>query len=151
MGTRLTFLAVLLLIIAGCGGQGSGDGTTTPEATADTTTETATVPDTQDVPAPEVSTDTAASSVPEQCLPAAKARRGDLQGAPVWVQFCPGVEGLTAPAEIPSDALITHLDSLEALGVDDLPATGRCRARFSRNYRLQVGFSDGTAGICQGG
>lgn len=87
----------------------------------------------------------ASVDAPGACLPSAQARRGTLQGTPQWVRFCPGRHWRTRPAEVPSDALTTHLELLSALTeptvdpADDNP----CRAVLGRTYRLQVGYAGG--------
>ncbi|WP_345263936.1 hypothetical protein [Nocardioides nanhaiensis] len=64
----------------------------------------------------------------------------------MWVLFCPGGQGRTAPAEVPSDALTTHLDLLEGLIRAPTPwgTNSRCAEFGGRTYRLQMGFEDGS-------
>ena len=89
---------------------------------------------------------------PAACLASAEARRGTVDGTPKWVRFCPGADGLTVLAEVPSDALTTHLDLLS--GLTELPADAShedaCRADSSRTYRVQVGYADGQVTEIQG-
>jgi len=86
-----------------------------------------------------------AAEAPEECVGRSEATRDDLEGDAVWARFCPGPDGLTAPAEIPSEALVSHLDRLGELtayrGTAD--EDDRCRPAFTTTYRLQVGFADG--------
>jgi hypothetical protein len=86
------------------------------------------------------------STVPEACAATADARRRTIVGEPVWARFCPGPDGRTAPAEVPSDALTTHLDLLAGLVELDpttSPAAARCRESWGRTYRVQIGYDDG--------
>ena len=87
----------------------------------------------------------ASVDAPATCLPSAEAGRGTIAGTPAWVRFCPGANGRTAPAEVPSVALTTHLDSLSELTESAAGVSQKvvCRAGFSRTYRVQVGFADG--------
>jgi hypothetical protein len=89
---------------------------------------------------------------PAACLPSAEAGRGSVEGTPTWVRFCPGADGLTVLAEVPSDALTTHLDLLS--GLTGLPADSAdqdgCRADSSRTYRVQVGYADGRVAEIRG-
>jgi hypothetical protein len=87
----------------------------------------------------------ASVDAPATCLPSAEAGRGTIEGTPEWVRFCPGANGRTVPAEVPSDALTTHLDSLSDLTESAAGAVQKvvCRAAISRTYRVQVGFADG--------
>ena len=87
----------------------------------------------------------ASVDAPATCLPSAEAGRGTIAGTPAWVRFCPGAHGRTAPAEVPSVALTTHLDSLSELTESAAGVSQKvvCRAGFSRTYRVQVGFADG--------
>lgn len=91
---------------------------------------------------------------PAACVPVAQATRGTLAGTPTWAQFCPGRKGYTASAEVPSDALTTHLDLLA--GLRESPASSadghpRCNSfGNSRTYRLQVGYADGTVALVTG-
>ncbi|WP_183092633.1 hypothetical protein [Nocardioides stalactiti] len=82
-------------------------------------------------------------AAPPDCVAAQEADRGDLAGEPTWVRFCPGPDGLTAPAEVPSDALTTHLDLLSGLTAAVGDPGLDCRRGFSRTYRLQIGYDDG--------
>ena len=66
-------------------------------------------------PAPPVQTESSPGPAPEACLDAAEATRETVKGTPTWAMFCPGPEGRTAPAEVPSDVLTTHLDVLAGL------------------------------------
>ena len=87
---------------------------------------------------------------PAACVEAAEATRQGVAGQPVWARFCPGRRGFTIPAEVPSDALTTHLDLLAGL-VERGTATGmRCRAWSSRTYRLQIGYADGAVATVSG-
>lgn len=91
----------------------------------------------------------AAGSVeaPAACTPYRDATRTTLAGAPTWARFCPGRAGHTAPAEVPSDALVSHLDDLADLTVSEGTATARpgaCHRWSARRYRVQIGFADGT-------
>lgn len=84
---------------------------------------------------------------PDACIPTARATRASLEGTPTWARFCPGRKGYTAPAEVPSDALTSHLDVLA--GLTQAPRTSserspRCDEGNSRTYRLQIGYADGT-------
>lgn len=87
----------------------------------------------------------AAAAAPADCLPSAAADRGSIGGTPQWVRFCPGRDGRTTPAEVPSDALTTHLDLLADLTETTADPSSRatCRATFGRTYRLQVGYPGG--------
>lgn len=95
----------------------------------------------------EDSSTTALSSVeaPAECVERGEATRTTIEGEAVWARFCSGPDGLTAPAELPSDALTTHLDVLGELTdhVGTTDGDDRCRRSFNRTYRLQVGFADG--------
>ena len=87
----------------------------------------------------------ASVGAPATCRPSGEAGRGTVAGTPEWVRFCPGANGRTAPAEVPSAALTTHLDLLSGL-TESAAGTFQkvgCRADFSRTYRVQVGFADG--------
>ncbi len=69
-----------------------------------------------------------------------------MEGAPLWARFCPGSQGSTSPAEVPSDALITHmelLDGLVALRSVGGPRRVGCAGSGARTYRLQIGYDDG--------
>ncbi len=94
--------------------------------------------------------DRTAAPAPAACIDTADATRDSIEGTPVWVRFCPGDEGYTAPAEAPSDALTTHLDLLA--GLDELdevyaggPPPGYPCGELSggRTYEVQIGFADG--------
>ncbi|WP_435747483.1 hypothetical protein [Nocardioides sp. SYSU DS0663] len=85
-------------------------------------------------------------AVPEACLDTAEARRTSIEGTAVWARFCPGPQGRTAHAEVPSDALTTHLDivdDLEVLDPEETSAGERCDGSWGRTYRVQVGYADG--------
>lgn len=85
-------------------------------------------------------------AAPDACVDRADATGGSVAGTPEWARFCPGPRGRTAPAEVPSDALTTHLEQLAGLvEVDerDLTAAARCERWWGRSYRLQVGYADG--------
>ncbi len=90
--------------------------------------------------------------VPAACVTPDQATRTSVEGEALWARFCPGPDGLTAPAEIPSDALTSHLDLLA--GLTDGAGGGKpefdCRATFSRTYRLQIGYADGAVGQVKG-
>ena len=81
-----------------------------------------------------------ATAAPAECLDAADATRGRVEGTPVWVRFCPGEERYTAPAEVPSDVLTTHLELLDGLEDQDARVTSagrRCdEASLGRTYEL---------------
>ncbi|WP_244931559.1 hypothetical protein [Nocardioides sp. W7] len=88
----------------------------------------------------------ASGSAPEACLGSAEATRDSIEGTPVWARFCPGPEGRTALAEVPSDALVTHLDllaGLHHLSAPANPAVARCDGSMGRTYRVQLGYADG--------
>ncbi|WP_040338346.1 hypothetical protein [Candidatus Blastococcus massiliensis] len=73
--------------------------------------------------------DEEALAAPEACVDTAAATRNSVDGTPVWARFCPGPERHTLPAEVPSDALTTHLDllaGLEERGVESPPAGWPC-------------------------
>lgn len=66
----------------------------------------------------------------------------------------PGPEGYTAPAEVPSDALTSHLDVLADLR-ESPGNSGEERPQCnsfgnSRTYRLQIGYADGTVALVTG-
>ena len=66
-----------------------------------------------DEPASSPSSQTRSSSeAPDACIDTAEATRETIAGTPTWARFCPGPEGRTAPAEVPSDALTSHLEAL---------------------------------------
>lgn len=104
------------------------------------------------VPSSTSATPRATVEAPDACLSSADARRRTIAGTPEWVLFCPGATGLTAPAEVPSDALTTHLDLLS--GLTELPAEASheddCRPDSSRTYRVQVGYADGQVAEIKG-
>lgn len=89
---------------------------------------------------------------PDACLSSADAQRRTIAGTPQWVLFCPGEAGLTAPAEVPSDPLTTHLDLLS--GLTESPAEvfhqDGCRRDSSRTYRVQLGYADGQVAEIKG-
>lgn len=91
--------------------------------------------------------DEEAVAAPAECLDAADAARDGVDGTPVWARFCPGPERYTAPAEVPSDALTTHLELLDGLAERDagpISAGWPCdELSPGRTYELQVGYSDG--------
>ncbi|QIK65258.1 hypothetical protein G7072_01910 [Nocardioides sp. HDW12B] len=102
---------------------------------------------------------------PDACVPSAEARRPTTAGAAQWARFCPGGRGRTTPAEVPSDALTTHLELLSGLvELAAEPSTEAsaeasaeapddetvCRPTFSRTYRLQVGYADGQVAEIRG-
>jgi hypothetical protein len=107
-----------------------------------------------DEPASTSSTQPGSSteSAPEACIDTAEATRESIEGSPAWARFCPGPEGRTAPAEISSDALTTHLELLAGL-VEleevDTPADARCGS-WGRTYRVQIGFTDGQVASIDG-
>jgi hypothetical protein len=85
------------------------------------------------------------SEAPNACIDTAEATRETIAGTPMWARFCPGPEGRTSPAEVPSDALTSHLDALvELVELDEgeVPREARC-GPWGRSYRVQVGYSDG--------
>ena len=88
---------------------------------------------------------------PAECVKTRDATRTSTEGEPAWARFCPGPDGLTAPAEIPSDVLTSHLDLLDGLtdGAGGEPEY-ECRATSSRTYRLQIGYADGSVGQVKG-
>lgn len=92
-------------------------------------------------------TDAGVDSSLGRCVASTGAHGTDLEGSAVWVRFCPGGRGRTAPAEVPSDALTTHLELLDEL-THEAAAAGarapRCREFGGRTYRVQVGFEDGS-------
>ena len=87
------------------------------------------------------------AAAPTECLDAADTSRDGVQGTPVWARFCPGQERYTAPAEVPSDALTTHLDLLAGLEERDVRSTSAewpCdEASPGRTYQVQIGYADG--------
>ena len=95
--------------------------------------------------ASETSGATSQVEAPDNCVTSAEAARASVDGTPVWARFCPGPDGRTAPAEVPSDALTTHLDLLTGLAAaTGEPGRGEdCRATFGRTYRVQIGYADG--------
>lgn len=104
------------------------------------------------VPRVASATPPAKVEAPDACLASADARRGTIAGTPQWALFCRGATGFTAPAEVPSDALTTHLDALS--GLAELPAEAPreddCRPGSSRSYRVQVGYADGQVAEIKG-
>ena len=90
-----------------------------------------------------------AAAAPAECLDAADTTRDGVDGTPVWALFCPGEERHTVPAEVPSEALTTHLELLD--GLHGLEAEGvapgeRCgEAGSGRTYEVQIGYADGRA------
>lgn len=100
-------------------------------------------------PAPATLQATSGSSsqsveAPADCLPSAEAERRTIKGTPEWMRFCPGPGGHTAPAEVPSDALTTHLDHLAQLtetAADVSQEEAGCSGAFSRTLRVQVGYA----------
>ncbi|GAA5153377.1 hypothetical protein GCM10023340_35330 [Nocardioides marinquilinus] len=102
-------------------------------------------------PSPTVSEPTGGDTAPPACLPAAEVGRTELGGDAVWARFCPGREGFTIPAEVPADALTSHLDALDdLLLVADRSQPRDCYPLSSRTYRLQVGYADGTVAQISG-
>lgn len=95
----------------------------------------------------DVRVDVQTDSSPGRCVASTGARGTDLDGSAVWVRFCPGGRGRTAPAEVPSDALTTHLELLDEL-THEAAVPGarppRCQESGGRTYRMQVGFEDGS-------
>ena len=66
-----------------------------------------------------------ATTAPAACVDVDDAARDGVGGTPVWARFCPGPERATLPAEVPSDALTSHLDLLAGLAerdAEDAPA-----------------------------
>lgn len=97
-------------------------------------------------PAPPRQIRSSGAPAPDACLDTAEATRESIDGTPLWARFCPGPEGRTAPAEVPSDALTTHAEDLAVLtelAERDLPASARCGRFFGRTYRVQIGYADG--------
>lgn len=97
-------------------------------------------------PAASSQTPSSSGPAPAACIDNAEATRETIEGTPVWARFCPGSEGRTTPAEVPSDALTMHLDlltDLVELGEGDIPADALCRGPWGRTYRVQVGYADG--------
>lgn len=96
----------------------------------------------------------APAAAPAECVDAADATRDGVEGAPVWVRFCPGEERYTAPAEVPSDALTTHLDLLDGLEERDAQTTSAGRpcdeASLGRTYEVQIGYADGGVATISG-
>lgn len=83
-------------------------------------------------------------TAPAACVDTAKASRGSVEGSPVWVRFCPGPRGRTAPAEVPSGALTSHLEQLDDVVIlDAAEEDARCPRSLGRTYRLQIGYADG--------
>lgn len=83
---------------------------------------------------------------PESCVDQTQATRSSVKGTAVWALFCPGAEGRTTPAEVPSDALIAHLDLLASLDETVAPSTPmplECRGSWGRTYRVHIGYADG--------
>lgn len=96
-----------------------------------------------------------AVAVPEACLDAADATRDGVEGTPVWARFCPDPDRYPRHAEVPTDALTTHLDLLDALDELDAGAPAAdpwCEQRSSgRNYEIQIGYADGRVAAVEGG
>lgn len=94
---------------------------------------------------PPASSGTTSDPAPDACLGTAEADRSNMTGAPVWVRFCPGRPGRTTPAEVPSDALTTHLELLDGLVAieQQVPGDGSCRRGWGRGFRVQIGYADG--------
>ncbi|MBN1096172.1 hypothetical protein JKP76_09080 [Blastococcus sp. TML/C7B] len=94
---------------------------------------------------------------PAACLDPAEATRGSVEGTPVWARFCPGPERHLLPAEVPSDALTSHLELLAGLAerdAEDVPAGWPCHLSSydegaaplladGRTYEVQIGYADG--------
>lgn len=95
-----------------------------------------------------------ATAAPAACLDAADATRDDVGGTAVWARFCPGQERYTAPAEVPSDALTTHLALLDGLELRDARVASAgwpCGEESpSRTYELQIGYADGRVATIAG-
>ncbi|SOC48803.1 hypothetical protein SAMN05660748_1513 [Blastococcus aggregatus] len=95
-----------------------------------------------------------AAEAPAECLDAADATRDGVDGTPVWARFCPGPERATIPAEVPSDALTTHLDLLAGLAereAEDAPVGWPCAALAGgRSYEVQIGYADGAVATITG-
>ncbi len=95
------------------------------------------------------------AAAPDACLEPADATRGSVQGTPVWARFCPGAERYLVPAEVPSDALTSHVVLLEGLterAAPDVPVGSPCylspedaslELAGGRTYELQIGYADG--------
>ena len=102
--------------------------------------------------APSSQTGSSIELAPEACIDTAEATRESIEGTPVWARFCPGPDGRTAPAEVPSDALTTHLEfvaGLVELEDGDTHAEARCGA-LGRTYRVQLGYADGQVASIEG-
>lgn len=98
--------------------------------------------------------DEEAAAAPVECLDAADATRDGIEGTPVWARFCPGPERYTASAEVPSDALTSHLDLLDGLdeqGAGAAPVDPWCeQASIGRTYEVQIGYADGRVATVAG-
>lgn len=108
-----------------------------------------------DEQAPATSSQTSSSNrpAPAACVDTTEATRESLGGTPTWARFCPGREGRTTPAEVPSDALTMHLEVLAGLvelSDGDTPAEARCRGPWGRTYRVQVGYAEGRVATITG-
>jgi predicted small secreted protein len=94
------------------------------------------------------------SAAPEACVDADDATRSSVGGTPVWARFCPGPERATTPAEVPSEALTTHLDLLTGLAeraAEDDPVGWPCAALAGgRSYQVQIGYADGAVATITG-
>lgn len=126
------------MLLAGLSMAGCGDSKAAHEAT----------------PAPATATGPSTGSAPDACIDTADATRESIRGTAAWARFCPGPDGLTAPAEVPSDALTTHLDLLAGLvelGEDDMRQQPRCGRSWGRTYRVQIGYADGRVATLAGG
>ncbi|SDF40114.1 hypothetical protein SAMN05660662_2044 [Blastococcus aurantiacus] len=86
-------------------------------------------------------------AAPEECIDTSEATRNSVEGTPVWARFCPGPERYTEPAEVPSEALTTHLDllaHLEERDGEELRAGWPCsELSGGRSYEVQIGYADG--------
>jgi hypothetical protein len=95
-----------------------------------------------------------ASAAPDACVGSADATRDSVEGTPVWARFCPGSDRYAPLAEVPSDALTTHLDLLD--GLDDAepgaPAPEAWCEQLSvgRTYEVQIGYADGRVATVAG-
>lgn len=95
-----------------------------------------------------------ATTAPAACVDVDDAARDGVGGTPVWARFCPGPERATLPAEVPSDALTSHLDLLAGLAerdAEDAPAGWPCAALAGgRSYEVQIGYADGAVATITG-
>ena len=94
------------------------------------------------------------AAVPTECLDAADTSRDGVQGTPVWARFCPGSDPYAPLAEVPSDALTTHLDLLAGLveqAAGAAPTAPGCEQPWNgRTYEVQIGYADGRVATVAG-